>query len=308
MAVGSFLDDGARQRYQRAYEQALAQMESPDRTADVPTAFGTVRAYVWDTNGVDGVPVLLLPGRSSGVPMWQENLADLLPHRRVIAFDALGDAGMSQQTAPLTSMADQACWIDEALTWLGENRVHLVGHSFGGATAAAVAVERPGRVASLALLEPVFTLAWPPLPTFLWTTVASLPVPQRVRDQALARIGGVHVADIRARTPVSEMIASASSGFRAALPVPRLLSQAQLAGLQMPVYVAIAQRSSLAGGERAANRARTIPHAQVEIWPDTTHSLPMQAHDRLAERLADFWSAAPEWPPTPPAAGIDPAA
>lgn len=290
MAVGSFLDEDARDRYVRAYELAFAQMDAPDRTADIATRYGTVRVYEWAQAGAADPPVLLLPGRSSGVPMWQENLPDLLPHRRVIAVDALGDAGLSTQTAPLTSMADQAAWIDGTLTGLGENRAHIVGHSFGGATAAAYARGFPQRVASLALLEPVFTLAWPPASTFLWTTIASLPVPQPMRDRALARIGGVDVSDIRARTPLSDMIASASAGYRAALPVPRVLTAEQLATLPTQTYIAIADRSSLAGGKRAARRGHDIPGAQVQTWPDTTHSLPMQVHEQLAQRLTRFWN------------------
>lgn len=290
MKTGGFRSEQGHSAYVRAYDAAMTRMPEPSATHDVPTAFGTVRAYAWGEAG--GIPVLLLPGRSSGVPMWGENLPDLLPHRRVIAMDALGDAGMSVQTAPLRSLDDQAAWVDQALEGLGIERAHSVGHSFGGATAAAHAIRFPARLASLALLEPAFTLAWPPASTFFWTTVASLPVPQSWRDRALAAIGGVSVADIRARTPLSEMIATGSAEYRAALPMPVPLSDESLAGLRMPVYAAIASRSSLAGGRRAAARAGRIPGGTVEVWPDTTHSLPMQVHEALGRRLVEFWSAA----------------
>lgn len=292
MAIGTFRSDEAQGAYVSAYTQAMSEMDSPTRTLDIATEYGSVRAYVWANDAAPEPPVLLLPGRSSGVPMWQENLPDLLPHRSVIAIDALGDAGLSVQTQPLKSLTDQAAWVDQTLSALGVERAHVVGHSFGGATAAAYAVHFPGRTASLALLEPVFTLAWPPVSTFLWTTVASLPVPQLWRDQALARIGGVELSDIRKRTPLSDMIAAASKGYRASLPMPRLLTDEQFTVLTMPIYLAIAESSSLAGGARAARRGRLIPHAQVEVWPDTTHSLPMQVHEALAERLLTFWAAA----------------
>ena len=45
----------------------------------------------------------------------------------------------------------------------------------------------------------------------------------------------------------------------------------------MPCYVAIAGTDSLAGGDKAKRRAgELLPHAQVDVWPDTTYSLPMQ--------------------------------
>lgn len=60
----------------------------------------------------------------------------------------------------------------------------------------------------------------------------------------------------------------------------------------MPTYVAIAERDSLAGGDTAAQRARTLPRATVDVFPETTHSLPMQAKERLAVELPSFWNEA----------------
>lgn len=221
--------------------------------------------------------------------MWADTLADIIGARRVLAFDALGDAGMSEQTRPFRSFADQATWVDDALGAAGVDAAHVAGHSFGGATAATLAVQRPQRVASLTLLEPVFTLSWPPAGTFVWTTLLALPAPQAWRDEAMAHIGGIPVAQVRERTPLSRMIAAGAEFYRAALPAPRPLSDTQLRQLDMPTFVAIAARSSLAGGQHAFQRARLIPHVQAAIWPDTTHSLPMQAHATLDPALIEFW-------------------
>ena len=164
---------------------------------DVATDLGTVRAYLWSSpSPTDGAPVLLLPGRTSGVPMWSENLADLLAHHSVIAVDALGDAGLSVQSTPLTSTEDQSIWIDEVVRRLAPEGVHLVGHSFGGATAVTYARLHPERVRSLVLLEPVFTFAYPSAGLMAWTVLASLPVlPEAWRERALAEVGGGERAD-----------------------------------------------------------------------------------------------------------------
>jgi pimeloyl-ACP methyl ester carboxylesterase len=108
----------------------------------------------------DTVPVVLVPGRASGVPMWSENLPGFLKDRRVIAFDALEDAGLSVQGAPMDSFDDQALWMKQVLAELAPSGAHLVGHSFGGATAATYAHRFPDLVVSLTLLEPVFTFAY----------------------------------------------------------------------------------------------------------------------------------------------------
>ncbi|MDP3950063.1 alpha/beta fold hydrolase [Microbacterium sp.] len=291
--LGVFRSDAGREVYLRAYDTAMAELPRPSFAKDVPTSLGTVRAYGWTGSLADREPVVLLPGRSSGVPMWGENLSDLRASgRTIIALDALGDAGMSVQTAPLNRFEDQGTWVEEALKGLGLNRVHMVGHSFGGATSAAHALQHPARVASLALLEPVFVFRRPPISMFFWALVSNLPVPKSWRDHALSAIGGVSVDDVRTTTPISVMIETGSEHFAAALPTPRRLNDGEWASLTMPVYVAIASHHSMAGGEPGAVRARRIPHAMVDVWPHTTHSLPMQVHEALAARLNTFWDNA----------------
>ena len=110
----------------------------------LPLRRGTVHAYEWSSPELtDTVPIVLIPGRTSGVPMWLENLPGFLKDHRVIAFDALGDAGLSVQGAPMESFEDQALWMEQVLAELAPSGAHLVGHSFGGATAATYAHRFP---------------------------------------------------------------------------------------------------------------------------------------------------------------------
>ncbi len=291
ISIGHFRDAAKKARYTAAYDTAMSVMEPPSRSCDAASSFGTVRTYVWEGRRKRDAPVVLLPGQSSGVPMWAKNLPSFRASgRTIVAFDAIGDAGMSVQTASLRSVADQATWIEEALGQLGYPHVHSVGHSFGAATAAHHALRHSARLASLTLLEPVFILRWPPPETFVWATVALLPGPSSWRDHALAAIGGATVDEVRVASPIGDLIAAATEAFDSALPTPRPLSTAQLEALHMPVYVAIAGRGSQAGGTKAAARARAhLPNATVEVWADATHSLPMQEHEALGQRLCRFW-------------------
>ena len=145
------------------YWEAMRRFPTPPSvTADIDTDFGAVRVYEWHTPETkDSMPVVLIPGRSSGAPMWADNLAAFSSRHRVMAFDALGDAGLSVQAAPLADMADQAAWIHQVLARQAPRGAHIVGHSFGGATAAAYADHYPTEVRSLTLLEPVFTFSYP---------------------------------------------------------------------------------------------------------------------------------------------------
>jgi len=289
--LGRFRSAAGRAVHQRWYRAAMALLPPPDRTADTTTSYGTVRTYAWSgPDGADASPVLLLPGRSAGAPMWAANLPEFRTTHRVLAVDALGDAGLSVQTAPLRTPDDQARWIDEVVTSVAPEGVHVVGHSFGGATAAQYASRCPGHVRSLVLLEPVFTFAWPPLSLFGWSALGSLPlIPQSWRESALGRIGGTDFASAR-DDPAAQVIAAGTRHFAAALPLPRVLSSADAERLTMPVYVAVGDRDSLSGGGAGAARARRLlPHATVQVWPGTTHSLPMQVPHELAAALRSFW-------------------
>jgi pimeloyl-ACP methyl ester carboxylesterase len=293
--VGHFRTVDGREAYEDAYTTAMAGLPEPTETHDIETSFGTVRAYAWiDEQHPDAAPVVLLPGRASSVPMWGDNLPDFIEHRTVYAFDTLGDTGMSVQTVPMTGIADGAQWVDEAMAGLEIERAHLVAHSQGGGLAAAVAVRHPERLASLTLLEPIMTLGMLPFSVILASIPVSLPfVPESWREAGLNTIGGVEAGEVDPDDPLARLIAQGSENFdSSSLPNPSILSDDELRGLRMPVYVAIASDSSLTGGD-AVEKAQLIPDAQVKVWPDTTHSLPMQVAPALDAELETFWAAHP---------------
>lgn len=288
--VGHFRSAQDRQEYLGYYQQVMETMPAPSQVEDVITSYGTVRVYTWESGaGRDSPPVVLLPGRASGAPMWAVNIPLLIQSRRVIAFDALGDAGMSVQSAPLTSADDQAAWVDEVLADVAPDGVHLVGHSFGGATAALYARIHPERVRSLTLLEAVFVFAYPPADIMGWTVVSSIPaLPEGWRNKALERIGGEKLSGT---DPMELMIKAGAEKFDASLPTPSPLTDEQAEALTMPVYVAIAGRNSVAGGSKAVERAQKIlPQASIQVWDNATHSLPMQEAESLTPVLEQFWA------------------
>lgn len=288
--VGQWRTMEDKSRYGTARDEVMSRLPRPDHERFVATSFGLVRVVTW-VGAEPGSPVVLLPGRSSGIPMWAENLPSWIGTRTLHALDPVGDAGMSAQAVPLSGLADQAQWVSEVIDALDIPRAHLVGHSFGAATAAVVATRHPEQVASLALLEPVFVIQRPSAAVLLWSGVLALPTPQSWRDHALARIGGTSVQEVRQRTPMSEMIDAASSGYRPAMPTPPRLSDDEWRQLAMPVRVDLGAATTLSGHERAAERIRALlPDATVKVWPGRGHSLPMEEKDALGDELLDFWS------------------
>ena len=101
----------------------------------------------------EGVPVLLLHGFGADLNSWMFTQPALAESRRAIALDLPGHGGSTKEVGAgdADALTDA---VEAALGALGVERVHLVGHSMGGAIAAALAVRRPGRVASLTLIAP----------------------------------------------------------------------------------------------------------------------------------------------------------
>ena len=291
-AVGHFRSSTGEQAYVAAYRQAMTLLPPPRSTLDLETTFGRVRLYEFGAASADraAIPVVLLPGRTSGVPMWAYNLPDLAGARTTYALDALGDAGLSVQIRRIRDAADQADWLDQVLAQLPVRSVHLVGHSFGGWLGANYAARYRERVQTLVLLDPVFVFQGLRWQIYLISLPASLPfLPRSLRNRMLSTIGG---GPVDLDDPVARMISEATEHYAVKLPPPERLTGTQLRGLHMPVYAALAGRSALHNGARAAAVARAEIHdPTIELWPNATHSLPMEQTAPLDRTILAFMAA-----------------
>ena len=106
----------------------------------------------------DGPPVLLLHGSGPGVSAWAnwrlpiERLRDRF---RLLAPDL---AGFGYTQVPTGTAYDRGLWLGQivdVLDALGIERVHVVGNSFGGSMALALAIHHPQRVNRLVLMGSV---------------------------------------------------------------------------------------------------------------------------------------------------------
>ncbi|AMO05009.1 alpha/beta fold hydrolase [Mycolicibacterium neoaurum] len=288
VGVGHWRSDAARAHFAAVYATALARLPAVDRIWDVDTAFGTVRVYRFA--GGPGRPVVLLPGRNASTPMWADNLSGLLAHRPVYCIDLLGEPGMSVQRKPITGADDQARWLDDVLTGIGEESVHVLGVSFGGWSAMNYALRRPQKVASLVLIDPVLTFAPIPLRTMLAFLPMGLPgVPDRVRRRILRWISGG--ADVDESDPALMLIDAGTADFALQQPTPARFSPEKLRALRVPVLAIIAGRSVIHDASRAAATARSVLSAgQVEVWPRASHAVTGEFPDEIAARTSEFWA------------------
>jgi pimeloyl-ACP methyl ester carboxylesterase len=236
-----------------------------------------------------GDPLVLIHGLFDSSEGW----ADLAgsTDRPCLAIDLPGFGGSDLPAAPRID-----CYADDvvfALQELGVRRATLVGHSFGGAIAAAVA-ERSPCVASLVLLAPagfgripvaeMFTM-----PVIVDLATLALPLalvnPLVVSASYAAFVGRGRLPDRRLVARLRSGAARAPRGVRAAVTAIAASGRADQRRLDFEGRVGVLWGSddALVPVSHAAGVRTALPQAELELWPGMGHH-PQQAH--LAELVA----------------------
>ncbi|OZC72336.1 alpha/beta hydrolase [Rhodococcus sp. 06-462-5] len=285
--VGHWNSAAGEDRFLAAYDRAFEDLPDPAETLDIRTDYGVVRVYRFEGTGTSTHPLLLLPGRSSATPVWAANLPGLLTIGDVYTVDLLGEPGRSIQERPITSDEDQATWLDQTLAALPTDKVHLVGLSIGGWTAANLALHDSTHLATLTLIDPAQTFADIPWGTAIRALPAAVPwLPKSWRDSFNSyTAGGAEVQDV----PVADMIEAGMQGYSLKLPQPTRFAEDRLATLDVPVLAIIAGRSVMHDAQEAvATAERTLPDGTVRLYPDASHAVNGEYPERVRDDIADF--------------------
>jgi len=115
----------------------------------IPTARG--RLHVVDRPG-DDQPFVLMHGFPDDSRIY-DRLVPLLAPRRVVTFDFLGYGRSDRESAPTGQAADHHEELASVVTSLGLEEITLVGHDASGPIAIDYAIDHPGRVRHLVLLN-----------------------------------------------------------------------------------------------------------------------------------------------------------
>jgi 2-hydroxymuconate-semialdehyde hydrolase len=106
----------------------------------------------------EGPPVLLIHGSGPGVSAfanWRLTLRDLSPSFRLLAPDMLG-FGYTDRAVDGVYTSER--WLDQLIGFLDAmdvDQVHVIGNSFGGAMALALAIGHPERIDRMVLMGSV---------------------------------------------------------------------------------------------------------------------------------------------------------
>ncbi|ADB31113.1 alpha/beta hydrolase fold protein [Kribbella flavida DSM 17836] len=277
--------------YAEKYDRAMKDLPTPTLTRDLRTEYGVVRVYRFTGTGArTTAPLVLLPGTSSGTPVWADNLPSLLRIGDVYTFDLLGEPGMSVQSRPIDTSEDKAAWLDQTLAALPEQKFNVVGLSIGGWTAVNLALRHPDRVATLTTLDAVNVFGSMPVETIVRSLPAAVKwLPRSWRDSFNSyTAGGAPVEQV----PVADMIESGMKNYTIRQSQPERISEQQLAGLPMPVLAIIAGKSVMHDPPKARSTAESALRTKtVKFYPDASHALNGEFPDRIAADLQAFLTA-----------------
>jgi pimeloyl-ACP methyl ester carboxylesterase len=262
-------------------------MTAPNSTATKPTES---RHRVRDVSvrlkrGGSGPPVLFLHG-GNGWPQWGPFFQQLAERSDLHVPEHPG-YGTSDNPPYLRNTADLAMYYLDFLDALGEPKVHLVGHSLGGWTAAELAVRSCVRLASLTLIAPAGLRITGLLSgdMFMWGPEEA--VRNVYHDQAIAeRILAQPITDEDADLALTNRFASAKFGWEPRWYSPSL--ERWLHRISVPTLVLWGAEDKLFPAAYAARWGERIPQAKVEIIPQCGHVPIVEKADVTARKVLDL--------------------
>ncbi|GAA4559797.1 alpha/beta hydrolase [Pseudonocardia xishanensis] len=257
------------------------------------------------------VTVVLVHGWTLDETCWAP-VADRLPGTRVVRYDHRGH-GRSATVEPATMTIDQlADDLAEVIAAVApEGPLVLAGHSMGGMTTMALAERHPevaARVRGLALVATAaaglgeLTFGLPPkllqalrsredrlYSSKRWTSRTALSThPKLLEPWMRAMLVGKRPSRSALRT-TTDVIAACRpvtvSGF-----LPTLEAHDRLGALatytRIPVHVMVGTRDRLTPPRFSREIRDRLPDAELTVFPDAGHMLPLERPDGVARRIA----------------------
>ena len=242
-----------------------------------------------------GEPVLLIAGFAGDHSAWSGIAQDLAASFQVISFDNRGTGRTKANVEDLSicQMASDAAALIDALEI---EAAHVVGYSMGGMIAQELALAKPDRVRSLALIACCARLdargkflieQWGDLPQhFDAATVTHIILPWTMTNRFFATPGAVEefVAQVLAHPhpPTLEGLYAQSRAISACDTLARLNQ------IACPTLVLTGREDIVFPVVAAEQLAKAIPQAKLTILEKTGHGISAETPKDVAHALIDF--------------------
>lgn len=263
---------------------------------------GEFNSNVHDVGTGGGLPVMLIHGSGPGVSAWanwRQAIPALARDRRVIAPDMVG-FGYTDRPAGIQYSMDT--WVRQGLDLLdalGLEKVHLVGNSFGGALAMALAIRAPERVQRLVLMGSVGV----PFPITegldaVWGYEASFENMRRIMDYfAWSRdLVNDELAKLRYEASIRPGF---QESFSAMFPAPRqrwvdamTSTEADIRALPHETLIIHGREDKVIPLSNSLTLADWIPNAQLHVFGHCGHWTQIEHSARFNRLVGDFLAEA----------------
>jgi len=235
-----------------------------------------------------GEPILLIHGVGMRAEAWAPQIAALASDHSVIAVDMPGH-GESDPLPEDAKLPAYVAWAARVIEALGCGPVNLAGHSMGALIAAGVAIEHPGLVRRVALLNGVHRRS------------------TEQRQAVLARAAEISRGDMNIEGPLSrwfsadhpevrravaEWLRSVSpSGYAtayAAFAEGDSLYADRMTEIRCPALMLTGDGDANSSPEMAASMARAAPLGQALVIDGHRHMVNLTAPEVVTKALRDW--------------------
>lgn len=136
---------------------------------DQSISIGSIQTRYW-TVGQTGSPVVLIHGIGASVEEFSTCLDALAAEHRVFALDLPGHGRTDKPEKFSYRLPDMAGFVEQFMQVMNLGKVHLIGHSMGGAVSLSLTQQFPERVNRLVLVSSA-GLGWELAPVFRLTSL-----------------------------------------------------------------------------------------------------------------------------------------
>lgn len=253
-----------------------------------------------------GDPVFLIHGASSHIGTWEPTIVPLLKNEFLVAaYDRPGMGYTTDRPAGSDTLAVQAKVAADVIEKLGLKKPVVIAHSWGGAVALRLALDRPDLVGGLVLIAPV-AYDWPggvdwynywsanPLSGWLFNNIVAQPFADASVRSGMAGAftpnlppnGWLEAANVSLAARPESLRANGEDLVAAKREV--IGQQARYPEIKMPVAILVGDSDRVVSPSiHAMQLARVLPNARIDVLAGVGH-LPQEASPERFRKLLDW--------------------
>jgi pimeloyl-ACP methyl ester carboxylesterase len=252
------------------------------------------RTFVRISGPKDGPPLVLLPAEWDTSLMWLPVIEALSRNFRTYAVDNPYDFGRSSFTPPRADTIDFLRWLDELFDALAlPDSINLMGCSFGAWLTADYLFHAPQRLAKAVWLSPPFAVLAPPAQSYVGGPLSMGALVTPAKPSVGAYLGWL-MPHMVGTAWFKEHLEDTVLGLRSFdarlfLTEPRMLSDAELTSIAVPLLYVAGEREQMCSVQAAVSRLNSVvPRVETQIIEGAGHELPMGEPDAVSSHVLRF--------------------